>query len=96
MSQLEIIETIAAILGAAGSLLLAFNGRHAGWGFVLFLASNAFWLVFGSQAGHWRFFVQQLVFTFTSLLGVWRWLIQPRLVALQTIFDHIAPEVPKK
>lgn len=81
MTQLEIVETIGAILGSIGALLLATNSRWSGWGFIAFLASNVAWLAFGREAGHWRFFAQQIVFTLTSLLGIWRWLIQPRLDA---------------
>jgi len=81
MTELELVETVGSVLGALGALLLASNSRWSGWGFVLFLASNVAWLFFGQEAGHWRFFAQQIVFTLTSLLGVWRWLVRPRLTA---------------
>ena len=81
MSQLEVVEAVGALLGAIGAMLLATNSRWSGYGFVAFLASNVAWLSFGQGAGHWFFFAQQLVFTFTSLLGIWRWLIKPRMDA---------------
>lgn len=78
-SSLELIETLGAILGAAGAMLLACRSNRAGWGFVLFLLSNALWLAFAASAGHWRLFGQQVIFTATSLIGIWQWLLQPWL-----------------
>lgn len=78
----EHLEILGSVLGCIGALLLATNSRWSGWGFVAFLASNVAWILFSEQAGHHWFLVQQAVFTFTSLLGVWRWLIQPRMDAL--------------
>ncbi|KTT21878.1 hypothetical protein [Pseudacidovorax intermedius] len=89
MTYLEWIETLGAVLGAAGALLLALNSRHAGWGFVLFLASNAVWWVFGRETGHWRLQLQHLVFSATSLIGIWRWLVQPRLDAAMQLLEEI-------
>ena len=68
------IEAFAALCGIVGTLLLAARGPHAGWGFVLFLGSNAGWLVF-SWRRHWYLFAQQVAFTGTSLFGIWRWLL---------------------
>jgi nicotinamide riboside transporter PnuC len=72
-----LIEILAASFGIAGTLLLAFNGQRAGWGFVSFLASNAFWITFALQHEHWGLLAQQVCFTITSCLGVWVWLIKP-------------------
>lgn len=81
MNQIEAIEAIGSVLGVLGSVLLAMNSRWSGYGFIAFLASNVAWLIFGRHTGHWLFFAQQMVFTFTSLMGIWRWLIQPRMEA---------------
>jgi hypothetical protein len=72
------IELAAATFGLLGTILLAGNGKRAGWGFVAFLASNAGWLAFSYAGGHWSLFAQQIGFTVTSLFGIWRWLLQPR------------------
>ena len=74
-----VIELMSTLLGMAGAVLLASRSRWAGWAFVAWLASNAGWLVFGAGHQHWGFFLQQGVFTITSLLGIWQWLIKPRL-----------------
>ena len=79
--QPNLSEVVGAVLGSLGALLLATRGRWSGFGFVAFLASNVAWLTFSRNAGHWFFFAQQVVFTLTSLIGIWRWLLQPRLEA---------------
>lgn len=81
MSQIEVAEALGSVLGVLGALLLAVNSRWSGYGFIAFLASNVAWLIFGRHTGHWIFFAQQVVFTFASLLGIWRWLVQPRMDA---------------
>jgi hypothetical protein len=43
------------------------------------LVSNLGWLIFGARNAHWFFFVQQIGFTITSVLGIWNWLIQPAM-----------------
>lgn len=73
------LEATAAAFGIAGSLLLALNGQRAAYGWLLFLASNAGWLAFAWLTGLQFLFAQQIGFTFTSLLGVWTWLVKPRL-----------------
>lgn len=73
------LEAFAAAFGLAGAALLALNGRHAAYGWLLFLASNAGWLTFAWLAGLHFLFIQQIGFTCTSLLGAWTWLIKPRL-----------------
>ena len=69
----------AAAFGLIGTLLLATRSRHAGWGFLAFLASNGGWLVFAWSHAHWALFVQQLGFTLSSLLGIYVWIIHPAI-----------------
>ena len=72
------VETLAALFGMAGALAVAIPGAQ-GWGFALFLASNMGWLAFAAGHGHRKLFVQQLVFTACSLLGLWNWWLAPLL-----------------
>jgi HAMP domain-containing protein len=67
----------AALFGVAGALLLAWNGRRAAWGWVLFLASNIGWIIHALASDQQPLLWQTLVFTATSALGIWRWLIGP-------------------
>lgn len=72
-------ELFAAATGLIGTLLLACNGRFAGFGFVAFLGSNAGWLAFAWSHGHWPMFVQQIGFTASSLIGIYVWIIRPAI-----------------
>lgn len=69
------IEAAAAAFGLVGAFLLAGKGQLAPWGWVAFLASNIGWLAFGWMRRHWFLLAQQVGFTLSSLLGIWRWLL---------------------
>ena len=77
MLSLGVLEWVGAIGGGAGALLLAFNNRWSGYGFVLFLASNAAWMTYGVMTHTFGMVTMQIVCTGTSLLGIWRWLVKP-------------------
>lgn len=77
--MLEVLEWSGTATGILGALLLAMNNRWSGWGFAAFLTSNGFWVAYGIQAQAAGLVTMQIVFTVTSLIGVWRWLVQPRL-----------------
>lgn len=78
---MNLIELTAAMCGLTGTLLLATKGRWAGWGFVAFLCSNAGWLAFAWEHGHQFMFIQQIGFTLSSFIGIWKWLIEPAIEA---------------
>jgi hypothetical protein len=69
------IEAGAACCGLLGALLLAGRGEHAGFGWIAFLASNGGWIAFAVIRRHRWLLLQQVGFTATSLLGIWRWLL---------------------
>lgn len=71
-------DTIGAAFGILGTILLATNGKRAGWGFVAYLISNAAWLSHAIGSNQTPLLVQTLIFTGSSLVGVWVWLINPR------------------
>lgn len=71
----DLFQWLGCITGVAGSLLLALNTRHSGWGFVLFLISNGFWVAFAIQADAPGLLAMQIIFTVTSLVGIYRWLL---------------------
>jgi nicotinamide riboside transporter PnuC len=72
-----VLEWAGSILGVLGALILALNSRISGWGFALFLASNICWIAFAVDRGLSGLLFMQLVFTLTSLIGCWKWLLQP-------------------
>lgn len=71
------LELFACACGIFGSLLLALNGPRAGWGWVLFAFSNVGWIVFAHGHGHLFLMLVQLVFSMTSAVGIWKYLINP-------------------
>lgn len=75
----DLLQWAGCVTGVLGSALLAWRSRWSGWGFVVYLFSNALWIVFGVMTNAPGLVVMQCVFTATSVLGVWQWLIAPRL-----------------
>ena len=73
-TTLDALQWAGCATGVAGALLLALNTKHSGWGFVLFLISNSFWTAYGIQTGAPGLVATQVIFTATSLLGIYRWL----------------------
>jgi len=85
--MIELIEWAGCIIGLCGAALLATNSRHSAWGWVLFILSNAAWIAYGLLTHANGLVVQQLGFTVTSLMGIWKWLVVPRL-ALKSIHKN--------
>lgn len=75
MTLWDALPWLGSVTGVLGALLLALNNKASGYGFVLFLVSNVFWLAFGLMSGLTSMVVMQSVFTVTSLIGIYRWLI---------------------
>lgn len=87
---LVLVEVFAAVCGLLGSLLLALRGQSAPWGWMFFMLSNIGWLTFSYGFSHWFLLVQQIGFSITSAIGIWKWLIEPRLdYAVNTRLDEV-------
>lgn len=71
----NVCEYLGARLGMLGAFVLASNYSWSGAGFILFLISNFFLIRFALLTDHHELLRMQLVFTATSLLGIFRWLI---------------------
>lgn len=78
ITTLDALQWAGCATGVTGALLLALNTKHSGWGFVLFLISNGFWTAFGIQTNAPGLITTQIIFTATSLLGIYRWLVMAR------------------
>jgi hypothetical protein len=63
---------IACGFALAGSLLLAVRCRVSAWGWVGFLLSNLAWIAYAIATGTWNLLAQNLGFTVTSLIGIYR------------------------
>lgn len=72
--MLSLMEWSAALTGIAGAALLAIRCRWSPMGWLFFLASNVFWILYAFQTAAHGLLIQQLVFTATSLVGVYRWI----------------------
>ena len=80
MSPASVVEWGGAVFGIVGAALVAMNNRYSGYGFVAFLASNACLITFGILPSAFGLVTMQIVFTGTSLVGIWRWLLKDRLL----------------
>lgn len=89
MTQQLSIELFATACGLLGSLVLSLKGNRAAWGWLLFAMSNVGWLVFSFGYSHWGMFAQQIGFSITSAIGIWKWLIEP---AIERRFERIVKE----
>lgn len=78
----KFVEWSGALLGLIGSAMLALNVSVSGFGFLAFLLSNLFWLVFGVKKKAWGLVTMQAGFTVTSLMGLYNWLLKPVTSAL--------------
>jgi nicotinamide riboside transporter PnuC len=69
----DVLQWAGCIFGLTGAFLLALNNRYSGYGFYLFLISNAAWIAFAMLTSVQALSVQNIGFTLTSLLGIYRW-----------------------
>ena len=76
------LELGSAACAMLGSLVLALKGKNCGRGWVLFAMSNAGWIVFANGYGHWFLLLQQIVFSITSGIGIYRYLVKPTAEAV--------------
>jgi len=72
----DYLQRSGCFFGAAGALVLALNEPWSGWGFALFRASNFCWIPYGLETAARGLVIMQIVMTGTSVLGVYRWLIE--------------------
>jgi hypothetical protein len=70
--MLHVYEWSGSILGLAGAFLLATHSALSRLGWVLFLAANLAMIAFAAGIGAYGLLLQQLGFTVTSLLGIYR------------------------
>jgi len=67
------IEAIGAILGVAGSLLIAVNLPYSKWGFVLYIVSNVFLIGWAVRKKAYGIFSMYVVYTIVNIIGIVRW-----------------------
>jgi len=67
---METIEWIATVLGLIGAMLIALKKRT---GFKVWLASNAFMIIFSILSHHWGVMIQFIAYSITSIIGLIKW-----------------------
>lgn len=67
-----IMEWAGTILGLIGAYLLAANTRCSDKGWYFFLAANFAIIGFSIIGNHWGLLTQQMGFTGSSILGIYR------------------------
>ena len=74
------LEWIAAIGAIIAASLIAFDlGRRvSGWGFVLFCAVSALWIVIGLTSDALPIAGMNLVLLLINAWGVWKYLLHPK------------------
>lgn len=77
MTSTLLLSWLGALFGIGGNFLLGFKTHWAGMGFVAFLISNIVWLMVAYGRADWPLFTQQVFFLVGSLIGIWKWLIEP-------------------
>lgn len=95
-TELEITyQWLGCWFGLAGAFCVAGRSALAGWGFVLFLISNLFWVAFSLATATPGLLVMQFGFVLTSLLGIFQWLITPWMAARRLTVRASLLRVPK-
>lgn len=72
-------EYTATALAIAGAFLLAIKNPLTPWAWLLWMFSNGFWLAYAVCTRQWGLFIQNAVFSVSSGIGLWTWLIKPYL-----------------
>lgn len=79
----KVTEWVGGVLGAIGAALLA-TDYHPGFGFAFFLASNAVWIRYAKRGRLFGLLSMQVVFTVTSVIGLWNWWLGRLVLATET------------
>ncbi|MDD2892563.1 MAG: hypothetical protein PHF20_01420 [Halothiobacillaceae bacterium] len=90
--EFNLLEWLGAVTGLYGAFLLARRGKNESHGWYWFLAANVFVIAFAIQQVHVGLLVQQVGFTMTSLLGIYRRSkAQPRIASFPDIAEDLKP-----
>lgn len=65
------------VIGSAVNSLKRFRCVH--WAWPLYLGSNVSWIAYALLTGQKLLLAQTLCFSVTSAVGIWEWIISPRL-----------------
>lgn len=76
LSAKFVVEWAGCCSGLLGAFVLALNMPFSGWGWALFLLSNALWIIYGLITHARSIVLMQAGFACTSALGIFNALIK--------------------
>ncbi len=77
-SFIDWMEAAGAMSGLVGAWLIASKCRYSHWAFVVYLCSNACWLMFALAQHHFWMVIQMVGFGASSVFGIWNYWVLPR------------------
>jgi len=77
---LDSLQWLGCLFGISGALLLALNNRRSGLGFILYLVSNGFWVLYAISIKSDGLLMMQCIYTVTSVIGIYRWMFSQRRI----------------
>lgn len=72
----KIIGWFGSICGIGGAVLLALNLPYSGYGYLFFLVSSLFLVVWSLKTGAKHNLTMQLCFCIINSMGVYNWLLR--------------------
>lgn len=74
MNKIKYCEWLGAALGVLGNLILATNiPQIAIWGFVSYMVSNVFLIIFAWQKRSWGIFAMCVTYSIINTYGILTW-----------------------
>lgn len=81
LNKIRILEGVGAVAGIVGAGLIASNTQLSGYGWIGFSISSVTLAAFAIYIRAWWMLSMQVCFSITNAVGLWRWLIEPAIVA---------------
>lgn len=72
------LETIGAITGVIGAILISFNFRYSFIAFPVWILSSLAWILYAKNTNQDPLLLQQIVFLCINAFGLYRWMIEPK------------------
>jgi len=73
----KLLEYVGAGLGIVGAALLCLNNHYSPFGYIFFLASSFFLVIYSLKISARGLLLMQVVFTVVNLIGIYRWILHP-------------------
>lgn len=74
-----VLEWFGSIVAILGAVMMASNTRFSPWAYPVWLLSSIVLIVVCLASSHNGLALREAVFTVINALGLWRWVILPRM-----------------